>query len=325
MDKILIPRLARRISLRQLQVFESVGRLRSFTKAADEMHLTQPTVSMQIRKLEDDIGLALTEITGKKVSLTEAGNELLFTARDMLESLGRFEMIIDDQKGLRTGNLSLAVVSTANYFAPRLLGNFCQAYPGIKVSLEVANRQQILHRMNNNMDDLYLIGKPPESSEFEFRPYLSNPMVVLASVDHKLCRRKNISIAELADEFFIMRESGSGTRIAAEEYFAKHGKKMKIRMELGNNESIKQGISSGLGLAVLSLHTLTPGDAKELTVLNVDGFPVSWQWYVGHPKGKRLSVLAKTFIDYMYKEGPDLLPDNVKAVLSKLDSTDSFI
>jgi DNA-binding transcriptional LysR family regulator len=303
--------LARRISLRQLQVFEAVARLLSYTRAAEEMYLSQPTVSMQIKKLESDIGLPLTEQIGKKISLTEAGTAFYQASRDILGTLGRFEMLIDDQKGLRTGQLRIAVVTTANYFAPRLLGKFCQAYPGIKMSLEVANREHILERMNNNMDDLYLIGKPPESSELEFQPYLPNPMVVVASTDHKLAGKKAIPLADIAEENFIMREHGAGTRIAVEEKFASAGLDIKVGMELGNNESIKQGITGGLGIAVLSLHTLTLGDMNELTVLDVQGFPISWQWYVGHPRGKRLSIIARTFIDFMYEQGPLLLPENV--------------
>lgn len=304
-------KLARRISMRQLQVFEAVARLLSYTGAAQEMHLSQPTVSMQIKKLESDIGLPLTEQIGKKISLTEAGTELYHASRDILETMGRFEMKIDDQKGLRTGQLRMAVVTTANYFAPRLLGKFSQAYPGIKVSLEVTNREHILERMNNNLDDLYLIGKPPESSELEFRPYLTNPMAVVAPKNHKLAAVKNIPLSDIANEYFIMREPGSGTRIAVEDKFAEQKLDLNIRMELGNNESIKQGITGGLGIAVLSLHTLTSGDLAELTVLDVEGFPISWQWYVGHPRGKRLSVIAKTFIDFMYEEGPSLLPANI--------------
>jgi DNA-binding transcriptional LysR family regulator len=303
--------LARRISLRQLQVFEAVARLLSYTRAAEEMYLSQPTVSMQIKKLESDIGLPLTEQIGKKISLTEAGTAFYQASRDILGTLGRFEMLIDDQKGLRTGQLRVAVVTTANYFAPRLLGKFCQAYPGIKVSLEVTNREQILERMINNMDDLYLIGKPPESIELEFQPYLPNPMVVVASADHRFADRKAIPLSDIAEENFIMREQGAGTRIAVEEVFASAGLDIKVGMELGNNESIKQGITGGLGIAVLSLHTLTRGDMNELTVLDVQGFPISWQWYVGHPRGKRLSIIARTFIDFMYEEGPLLLPENV--------------
>jgi DNA-binding transcriptional LysR family regulator len=303
-------RLARRISLRQLQVFEAVARLLSFTRAAEELFLSQPTVSMQIKKLETDVGLPLTEQIGKKISLTEAGSALYQVARDIFGTLDRFEMVIDDQKGLHTGQLRIAVVTTANYFAPRLIGKFTQDYPGINVSLEVGNREQILDRMSQNMDDLYLVGKPPESVELDFKPYLANPMVVVAPVGHRLAGEKAIPLSVIAEEQFIVRERGSGTRIAVEEVFNSFGHTPNIRMELGSNESIKQGISGGLGIAVISLHTLTGGDMSELTILDVEGFPISWQWYVGHPRGKRLSIVASTFIDFMYKEGPSLLPDN---------------
>ena len=303
--------LARRISLRQLQVFEAVARLLSYTRAAEELFLSQPTISMQIKKLEADIELPLTELIGKKVSLTEAGNALHQASREILDTLGRFEMQINDQKGLRTGQLRLAVVSTANYFAPRLLGKFYQAYPDINVSLEVTNREHILDRMGQNMDDLYLIGKPPTSSDLEFEPYMANPMIVIAPVDHKLAKQKAIPLSVIGDEYFIIRERGSGTRIAIEQLFADAGMTLKVRMELGSNESIKQGVSGGLGIAVLSLHTITKGDLNELTILDVEGFPISWQWYVGHPKGKHLSVIARTFIDFMYEHGPSLLPENV--------------
>ena len=268
---------------------------------------------MQIKKLETDIGLPLTEQVGKKISLTDTGNALYQVSRDILGTLGRFEMQIDDQKGLRTGQLRIAVVTTANYFAPRLIGKFTKDYPGINVSLEVGNREHILDRMSHNMDDLYLVGKPPESSELDFQPYLENPMVVVAPVNHKLAGQKAIPLAAIADEPFIIRERGSGTRIAVENLFADAGLTLNIRMEVGSNESIKQGISGGLGIAVISLHTLTSGDLNELTILDVESFPISWQWYVGHPRGKRLSVVARTFIDFMYKEGPLLLPDNMNS------------
>ena len=311
MPKIVISQLARRISMRQLQVFGTVARLGSYTRAAAELHLSQPTVSMQIKKLENDIGLPLIEQVSKKLSLTEAGKALQVAANEILETLGRFEMEVEDQKGMRTGYLHFAVVSTANYFAPRLLGQFRQQYPGIKVSLEVTNREHILERMRNNSDDIYLIGKPPESSDLEFQPYLPNPMVVVAPKDHKYAKRKTVSLLEVADEPFILREQGSGTRIAVEQKFTDAGLKLNIGMELGNNESIKQGITGRLGIAVLSLHTLTSGDMNELTVLDVEGFPISWQWFIGHPHGKRLSVAAKTFIDFLYEQGPSLLPESV--------------
>lgn len=311
MQKTLSPKLARRISLRQLQVFEAVARLLSYTRAADELFLTQPTVSMQIKKLENDIGLPLTEQIGKKVSLTDAGNALHQAARDILGSLARFEMEVDDQKGLKTGQLRIAVVTTAKYFAPRLLGKFCQQYPGINVFLEVTNRENILERMSQNLDDLYMIGKPPESSDLEFQPYLPNPMVVIAPVGHEFTHRKRIPLSEIAAENFIIRERGSGTRFAVENLFSKGGYKVNVRMELGSNEAIKQGVSAGLGISVLSAHTLTSGDMNDLTILDVEHFPVSWQWYVGHPRGKRLSIVTRTFVDFMYREGPPLLQGNI--------------
>jgi DNA-binding transcriptional LysR family regulator len=248
---------------------------------------------------------------GKQISLTESGNALYQASRDILDTLGRFEMQVNDQKGLKTGQLRIAVVTTAKYFAPRLLGKFCQLYPGINVSLEVANREQILERLNRNLDDLYIIGKPPVSTDLKFQPYLANPMVVVAPASHPFTQRKSIPLADLADENFIIRERGSGTRVAVENLFAEEDQKIKIRMELGSNEAIKQGISAGLGISVLSLHTIVRGDLEELAILDVDGFPISWQWYVGHPKGKRLSVVAKTFIDFMYEQGPSMLPKNI--------------
>lgn len=307
MNEFVANKLARRISLRQLQVFESVARQLSFTLAARELHLSQPTVSMQIRKLESDIGLSLTERIGRKISLTDTGKALYQAAREVLGTISRFEMLINDRKGLHSGELRIAVVTTANYFAPRLLGSFCQQYPGINVSLEVTNRTNILKRMNENLDDLYLIGEPPESNELEFRPYLPNPMVVIAPINHPLCQKHNIPLKMIASEPFIVREQGSGTRIAMESLFSEAGLDLNVRMELGNNESIKQGVQGGLGLSVLSQHTLTRGDLQELAILDVQGFPIPWQWYVGYPKGKRLSVVANTFVNYMFEMGESLL------------------
>lgn len=318
MIQSLSAKLARRISLRQLQVFESVARLSSYTRSAEELFLTQPTVSMQIKKLETDVGLPLTETIGKQISLTDAGRALQITARDILNSLGRFEMQIDDQKGLQSGQLRVAVVTTANYFAPRLLGRFCHDYPNINVMLEVTNREKILERMNQNLDDLYLIGKPPKSARLEFKPYMPNPLVMIASADHKLAGQKNIPVSDIACERFIIRERGSGTRIATEKFFETAGHSIDVRMELGNNESIKQGVSGGLGLSVLSLHTLTAGDMNDIAILDVKGFPISWRWYIGHPQGKNLSVVAQKFIDYMFAHGMDLLPENARKNIQKL-------
>ena len=304
MDAPLTSSLARHISMRQLQVFEASARLSSITRAAEELFLTQPTVSMQIKKLEGSVGLPLFEQVGKRISLTDAGEALYRAAREILEMLGRLEMEVAELKGLKTGQLRLAVVTTAKYFAPRILGKFCKDYPGIDASLEVTNRERLLERMTKNLDDLYIVGRPPESPEYEFEPYMPNPLVTVAPSTHPLAKEHNIPLSRIADEPFIIREKGSGTRKALETHFETHKLKLKIKMELGSNEAIKQAILGGLGIAVLSQHTLGQGiDQTGLKILDVKGFPIQWQWHVGHMRGKRLSVVARTFLEFLRSQG----------------------
>jgi len=296
--------IVRHVSFRQLQIFESIVRTGSFTGAAQELHLTQPTVSMQIKKLEDNVGLPLFEHIGKKIFLTHAGRILEEHTRNVLDSLNNIDMEIADLKGMKTGLLKLAVVTTAKYFAPRALGQFCEQFPGVDVALKVTNRERLIERMAQNLDDLYIMGRPPESKEVTFEPYLANPLVVIAPRNHPLANQRNIAPEVLADYPFIMREAGSGTRMATENFFAERKVPLKIRMELGSNEAIKHAIDAGLGISVLSRHTLVlEGEDGRLVVLDVEGFPISWQWYVGYNKGKRLSIIAKTFLDFLHTQG----------------------
>ena len=299
----------RHSSLRQLEVFETITRLGSFTRAAEELCVTQPTVSMQIKKLTDAIGLPLFEQIGKKMYLTEAGRELHQACHGIFEHLTQFEMIAADMKGLKAGKLRLAVVTTAEYFAPRLLGMFCQQYPEIEVSLEVSNRKHILDRLANNMDDLYILDLPPENDEIIVQSFLQNPLVVLASANHPLANKKKITLERIAEEPFIFRENGSGTRIETENFVAKQGLKLKTRMTLGSNEAIKQAILGGLGVSVLSRHTLTLDSHKDqLAILDVNGFPINCQWHYAYPSGKNLSVVAQTFLAYL-QNPPQLIVD----------------
>lgn len=294
----------RHATFRQLEVFEAIARLGSFTRAAEELYLTQPTVSMQIKKLADAVGLPLFEQIGKQVHLTDAGRELLATCREVFDRLSRFEMTVADMKGLKRGHLKLAVVTTAKYFAPRLLGPFCQQYPGIEVALKVSNRERVLERLADNQDDLYILGQPPEEIDAVAEPFLENPLVVLAPANHALAGKKKISLARLAEEPFLTREAGSGTRKAVERLFAEHGLKLKVRMELGSNEAIKQAIVGGLGISVLSRHTLAlDAPMGQLAVLDVKGFPILRHWYAIYPAGKQLSVVARTFLDFL-KQAP---------------------
>lgn len=290
-------------TFRQLKVFETVARNLSFTRAAEELHTTQPTVSIQLKQLTDIVGQPLIEQIGKRIYLTESGQELLKVCREIFDSLSRFEMLISDMKGVKAGRLQLSVITTAKYFVPRLLGLFCQRYPGIDVSLKVDNRERLLQRMADNMDDLYVLGQPPEHMEVELQPFLENPMVVLAARNHPLAGEKHIPPQRLTEEYFLMREAGSGTRLATEKFFKERGLKVKVRMELGSNEAIKQAVAGGLGIAVLSAHTLAlERNANELAILDVDGFPIRRHWYLAYSRDKQLSVVARVFLEFLHQE-----------------------
>ncbi|ARU31054.1 LysR family transcriptional regulator [Sulfuriferula sp. AH1] len=293
-------------TLHQLKIFEVVARNLSFTRAAEELHLTQPTVSIQIKQLTDIVGMSLLEQVGKRIFLTEAGRELLTVCHSLFDGLSRFEMIISDMKGVKTGKLRLGVITTAKYFVPRLLGPFCDRYPGIEVSLKVTNRERLLQRLIDNEDDLYILGQPPEHMDIWVEPFLDNPLVVLAPYNHPLAGEKNISAERIAQEPFLMRESGSGTRLATEKFFNERGLSLNVRMELGSNEAIKQAVAGGLGVAVLSAHTLAlEKSGDELAVLDVAGFPIMRQWHVAYSTGKQLSVVARTFLEFLQQEsGP---------------------
>lgn len=288
------------VTLRQLHTFEAVARLKSFSRAAEELHVTQPTVSKQIRLLHEEVGLPLLEQIGKKIFLTEAGEKLYATCADWLDTWGRFEQTVADLKGIKQGRLRIAAVTTTKFFMPRLLGPFCAKYPGIDIALEVVNRDRVLERLARNQDDLYVMGVPPDELDIECDPFLENPLVVLAPASHRMARRKRISFSALASEPFVLRERGSGTRLTVERVFQEHNVPLKIRMELGSNEAIKQAVAGGLGLAILSQSTLNLDTSdRDLTILNVDGFPIQRHWYVVRPRHKQLSVVAQTFLDFM--------------------------
>lgn len=292
----------RHVTMRQMKVFEAIARHLSFTRAAEELHLTQPTVSMQIRKLSDEVGLPLYEQIGKRVHLTDAGRELYGACRDILGRLEQLEMAFAEMKGVKKGRLRLTVVTTAKYFAPQLLGLFCHQYPGIEVALKVANRKEALERLAGNEDDLYILGQPPEELDVESVPFLENPLVVLAGASHPLATQKAIPLKRLAEEPFLVREQGSGTRQAFERLMKKHGHKLIVKMEIGSNEAIKHAVAGGLGLAVLSHHSIKLDTRSGgLTVLDVQHFPIERYWYIAHPRAKQLSVVARTFLDFLHE------------------------
>ncbi|PZO45971.1 MAG: LysR family transcriptional regulator [Phormidesmis priestleyi] len=313
-------------TLHQLKVFEATARHGSFTRAAEELYLTQPTVSIQVKQLTKAVGLPLFEQIGKRLFLTEAGQKLLDTCQEIFAGLEKFEMSVADLKGMKQGQLKLAVITTAKYFVPRLLGPFCKQYPGIDISLKVTNHQRLQESMAANEDDLYIISQTPTQPDLDVHPFLENPLIVLAPTGHPLAHKKNIPIEMLNDEPFIMREPGSGTRKAVELLFDEHNVKVRVRLELGSNEAIKQAIAGGLGISVLSQHTIiSEGTSGELDILDVQGFPIERHWYVANVAGKQLSVVAQTFLKYLLDESPAmakrLLPGLGSTSLNSPDST----
>lgn len=295
------------ITLRQLQVFESVARHLNHSRAAAELYLSQPAVSMQIKQAEETCGLPLFEPVGRKLFLTEAGRELLHYSRSILQHVRELEAVLGDLKGLERGSLSIAVVSTANYFMANLLAKFIQAYPGIQVSLRVANRDSVLQQVTDNMAHFAIMGLPAENSEMDAHPFMENPLVIIAPPSHPLATRSRITPEELAREIFVLREHGSGTRRVIERFFAQHNLPMPRSMEMDSNEAIKQCVQAGIGLGIISLHAIELKlETARLHVLNVDGFPIVRNWYIVHRKNKRLSLAAQAFEQFLISEAAEL-------------------
>jgi DNA-binding transcriptional LysR family regulator len=288
---------ALRPTLHQLRVFEAVARLGSYTRAAEELHLTQPTVSVQMRELAATVGLPLLETRGRQTAPTTVGEALLAAARGMFDHWSAFEMLVSQTRGLQRGRLRLAAVTTAEYFLPALLAPYARAHPGIEVQLVVENRDAIVRRLELDQDDLAVMMLPPEHLPLEAQPFMDNPLVALGPADHPFARGGRITLAALAAEGLLVRERGSGTRMATEEHLERHGLRLRTRMELGSNEAIKHAVAAGLGLAVLSAHTLGPDPSLEgLAVLPVEGLPIRREWRLVHRAGRVLSPAAQAFL-----------------------------
>lgn len=301
------------LTLRQLRVFESVARLLSFSRAASELHLTQPAVSMQIKQLESNVSLPLFEQVGKRIYLTEAGHELYQYSRSISQQLADMEVALDELNGLERGKLNISVVSTANYFAPNLLAKFCQRYSGITVSLNVSNRETVLKQLADNLTDLAIMGQPPKELDMVSESFMENPLVVIAPPDHSLCSANRIPVKRLAKEIFLVREPGSGTRSAMERFFAKHKITINRGMETDTTEAIKQAVQAGMGLGIMSIHTAELELATHrLNVLDVQGFPIIRYWHIVNRKNKRLSGVAQAFKEFLLKEAPGLMPKTIR-------------
>ena len=287
-------------TFRQLQLFLALAETGSVTAAARACHVTQPTVSMQLKDLAESIGLPLYAPLGKRLQLTDAGEALVSAAQNMSDEWAAFEQKVNRLKGLTQGRLRIAVVSTAKYFVPGMLGTFCARYPGIDIALQVLNRNGVVARLRDHRDDLYIMSMPPPDMDLAQHVFLPNPLVLIAPSTHRLAGRSSVPLALLAKQRFILREHGSGTRMACDAHFAALGFEPNVRLELGSNEAIKHSVAAGLGLAVLSRHALGPRtDGDGVRELKVRGFPVQSNWFILHPKDRAPSPIAVEFLAHL--------------------------
>lgn len=296
------------VTFRQLKVFEAVARHLSYTQAAKELYLTQPAVSMQIKQLEENTGLPLLEQMGKKIYLTEAGNEMYHYARSIAHELDEAANIMELLKGIESGKLEITVATTANAFATRMLSMFNKQHEGTTVSLNVTNRERLLQQLADNEKDIAIMGRPPEDADLVTEPFADNPLVVIAAPDHPLVGMQPIPLYMLQDQTFVVREKGSGTRTAMQRFFEEHNLSITSSMEMNENEAIKQAVQAGMGLGIVSIHTIELElETKRLVILDVEDFPIMRHWYLVHRKEKRLSPITQAFKDFVLSEGQNLI------------------
>lgn len=294
-------------TLQQLRLFEAVSRHRSYTRAAEELCLTQPAVHSQVRRLEEIVGLPLIERVGKRLFLTQAGEQVSAAALAILAQLRTLTGAIADMKGTVAGPLRIAVVTSAKFFMPHFLGLFVHEHPDVSPQLTVTNRARVLERLSENADDFVVMGQIPSDVPLAVRPFMENPLVVVAHPDHPLAHENSIPLKRIVEERFLLREVGSGTRSAAAQFFADHGLNVVPYMELGSSEAIKQAIMANLGISVLSLSSLELElESGRLVTLDAAGFPLQRMWYAVHLPGKHLGLTASSFLDFLIKEGVGL-------------------
>jgi DNA-binding transcriptional LysR family regulator len=299
---------AMKATFRQVKVFEAVARHLSYSRAAQELRMSQPGVSTHVKQLEDHLGLALFEQLGRRVYLTAAGQELLRHSRAIIRELKEADDALAALKGLRGGRLDVAVISAGDYFFPGLLAEFCRRHERVTVRLTVNNREEIVHQLEENTTDLTVLLRPPENPDMIAEAFAPQPHVIIAARGHRLEGERRIPLGSLAAEAFIVRERGSDTRLAMEELSAQSGVAFNVTMEIRSTETIKQAVIAGMGISFLSAHTI--GMELELgllSVLDVEGFPVMREWHVVHHKSKRLPAAALAFKTFLLEEGAPLI------------------
>ncbi len=296
-------------TLRQLEIFNTLATHMSITRTAEVLHLTPPAVSIQVRQLTESAGQPLIEQVGKKLYLTDAGRAMASASRDLFERMERLTQELAALQGLEEGRLRVAIITSAKYFVPRLLGKFSEQHPDIEVSLFVGNRKNILDRITNNQDDLYVLGQPPKNLKLTATPFALNRLVAIAYPGHPLSGEPAILPARLGEEPFITREIGSGTRRAYEDFFRQHKTELRIRMELSSDEAIKQTVAGRLGISILASSTVKAElERGDLVQLDVQGLPLERQWYVVYPEQKFLAPATKTFQEFLISHHNDNSP-----------------
>jgi LysR family transcriptional regulator, low CO2-responsive transcriptional regulator len=306
-------------TLRQLKVFESVARNLSFSRAAEELHLTQPAVSTQVKKLEEHAGLPLFEQLGKKIHLTAAGAEMLHASRIIIRQFDEVEETMTQFKGVSGGKLNVTVISAGDYFFPRLLVEFARRHKGVTLNFGVCNREELLEQLTDNLTDLAIMVRPPVDMDTVNEAFAPHPYVVVAAADHPLAGKKRIPVSRIAREPFVVREKGSDTWNSMEDGFGEHLAMLNIAMEIRSTETIKQAVMAGMGVSFLSAHTVSRElQAGSLTVLNVQGFPLMLNWYVVHRKNKRLPPVAQAFKAFLMSEGATLIDQALRVDAKRL-------
>ena len=299
-------------TLRQLKVFEAVARNLSFSRAAEELHLTQPAVSTQVRKLQEHAGLPLFEQLGKKIHLTPAGEEMLHSSRAIIQQFKEVEEAMTQFKGVSGGTLNVTVISAGDYFFPRLLVEFAGRHSGVTLNFGVCNREELLAQLAANLTDLAIMVRPPQDADTLAEPFAPHPYVIVAAPGHPLAGRKRTAVSRLAREPFIVREKGSDTWHSMEEAFGEQLGKLNIAMEIKSTETIKQAVMAGMGVSFLSAHTISRElRSGSLAVLDVQGFPLMLNWYVVHRRSKRLPPVAQAFKSFLMKDGATLIEQTI--------------
>ena len=302
----------RQPTMRQLQLVQALARYQNLSVVAEKLHISQPSVSIQLKNLSELIGLPVYQMQGKKLALTDAGKAVIRSANTIFQTLENLKTDIDNLQGVVTGTLLISVVTTAQYFLPLLLAAFAKQHPEVEVKLEIGNRDRIQSRLLNNSDDFYLFSKIPSDVQVIETPFLDNELVVVVPENHELARFPRVNLARLSHYPFILREAGSGTREYTVDLFKQQGFVLNEKMTIASSEAIKQAVAAGLGISVISKHSLDFGVMPGIKILNVEHFPIRSKWRLVQNASRKPTLLATAFQKFMVENGGHILSSAVQ-------------